>query len=104
MHLFKEAVAAAHSDLRQLGERDRSRIESCSETWADGWIRIILNQTFDTHLPNMAFHDTLCIRFGLLIFDIDEEYRLYSQNNDMKFYGLEDWKRIGSFDIGGFCV
>ena len=72
--LLKEAVAAAHSDfLRQLGERDRSRIENYSGAWADGWTQAIPSQAFDTHLPNVAFHDVLSMRLGLSIFDVDEE-------------------------------
>ena len=81
--LLKEALAAAHSDfLRQLGERDRSRVESYSGAWADGPIRIIPSQAFDTHLPNVAFHDVLSMRLDLSIFDIDEECRIRPQSSD----------------------
>ena len=81
--LLKEAVATAHSDfLRQLGERDRSRVESYSGAWADGWIRAIPSQVFDLHLPNVAFHDVLSMRLGLSIFDIDEEYQMCPQSSD----------------------
>ena len=81
--LLKEAVAAAHSDfLRQLGERDRSRVESYSGAWADGWTQAIPSQAFDTHLPNVAFHDILSMRLGLSIFDADEECRMCPQSSD----------------------
>ena len=81
--LLKEAVAIAHSDfLRQLGERDRSRVESYSGAWADGGIRVIPSQAFDTHLPNVVFHDVLSMQLGLSIFDIDEECQMCPQSSD----------------------
>ena len=82
--LLKEAVVAAHGDfLLQLVERDRKRVELYSGAWADGWIRAIPSQAFDTTLSNIEFHDILSIRLGLSLFDADEECRVCPQTSDI---------------------
>ena len=57
-------------------------METYSGAWV-GWIRIIPNQIFDTNLSNIILYDILSMQLGLSLFDADEEYRIYSQINDI---------------------
>ena len=61
--------AAAFDKLHSRGEAtDRARLLAYSAPWSDGWLKVVPNDVFDTHLSNRAFQDTVALRLEVEAF------------------------------------
>ena len=81
--LMSQVEDASHRDFEGLfPPQEQSQLRCFMGCWADGWVRYIPNLIFDNYLSNDTFSDSISIRLGLPLFDIDEICPQYPQISD----------------------
>ena len=71
--MASQAEDASHRDFQgSLTPQDQLRLRYYTGCWADGWVRCAPSHAFDNCLSNVVFSDSISMRLGLPLFDVDE--------------------------------
>ena len=101
---FMEMMCGTNDDnIRDINSRISAatlsecvRLHACRAPWTNGWIPTTPSLTEDTFMPNIAFQDSVSMRFGMMVFQDDEGCPYCHQVNDRHGHHTISYMKVGT--------